>query len=70
MWPDFDSLAQSLNTPAPLDIRVNPMKADRDEVLADLQKGQAVRNDPEPTPYSPYGIRPAGQAVSAKMASV
>ena len=59
--PDFDSLAQSLNMPAPLDIRVNPMKADRDEVLADLQKGQGVRNDPKPTPYSPFGIRLQGR---------
>lgn len=59
--PDFDALAHSLNTAAPLDIRVNPMKADRDEVLADLQKGQAVRNDPTPTPYSPFGIRLQGR---------
>ena len=59
--PNFEALAQSLNTPAPLDIRVNPMKADRDAMLADLQKGQAVRHDPAPTPYSPFGIRLQGR---------
>ena len=61
LLPEFDALAQSLNTAAPLDIRVNPMKSDRDEVLAELQKGQAVRNDPTPTPYSPFGIRLQGR---------
>lgn len=30
------SLARSLNTPAPLDLRINPMKAEREDVIAHL----------------------------------
>ena len=47
-------LAKSLNRPAPLDLRVNSMKAERDPVLARLNKDGMVA---EATPYSPLGIR-------------
>ncbi|MBI5936634.1 MAG: RsmB/NOP family class I SAM-dependent RNA methyltransferase [Betaproteobacteria bacterium] len=47
-------LVQALNRPAPLDLRVNPLSADRDAILAQLKaEGFAA----EATPYSPLGIR-------------
>jgi 16S rRNA (cytosine967-C5)-methyltransferase len=55
---DFDALARSLLEPAPLDLRVNTVKARRPAVQAALaQDGiEAV-----PTPYSPWGLRVAGK---------
>jgi 16S rRNA (cytosine967-C5)-methyltransferase len=47
-------LARALNQPAPLDLRVNTMKAERDAVLAQLA---ADGTPATPTPYSPVGIR-------------
>jgi 16S rRNA (cytosine967-C5)-methyltransferase len=47
-------LAEALNQPAPLDLRVNVIKAKRDEVMAELATAPIVC---EPTPYSPMGIR-------------
>ncbi|MDO9023280.1 MAG: RsmB/NOP family class I SAM-dependent RNA methyltransferase [Zwartia sp.] len=64
--PDLESLAASLNVAAPLDIRVNPMKADREEMLADLTKGNAVRHAPVATPFSPWGIRLKGRPAMNK----
>jgi 16S rRNA (cytosine967-C5)-methyltransferase len=64
--PDLESLTTALNTAAPLDIRVNPMKADRDEMLADLIKGNGVRHAPVATPYSPWGIRLKGRPAMNK----
>nr|WP_233582668.1 RsmB/NOP family class I SAM-dependent RNA methyltransferase [Candidimonas sp. SYP-B2681] len=58
---DPDALIQALNTAAPLDLRVNPLKADRDEMLALLRTGAGLRYDPQPTPYSPWGIRMQGR---------
>jgi tRNA and rRNA cytosine-C5-methylases len=55
--PDGEKLIASLNQPAPLDIRVNPLKTTREEVLAGFAQGPAQRFDPVPTPYSPWGIR-------------
>ncbi len=59
--PDADTLVQALNAPAPLDIRVNSMKAERDVMLARLENSQAAHFDPAPTPYSPWGIRLKGR---------
>ena len=53
-WP----LVESLNAPAPLDLRVNTLKVRRDAVRAALQ---AAGIDAEPTPYSPWGLRIAGK---------
>jgi 16S rRNA (cytosine967-C5)-methyltransferase len=51
-------LAQACNTPAPLDLRVNTLLADRDEILAALhEEGLAATA----TPLSPVGIRLAGK---------
>jgi 16S rRNA (cytosine967-C5)-methyltransferase len=49
----FDE-ANALNERAPVDLRVNTLKATRDDVLRELEHaGFAV----EPTPYSPFGLR-------------
>lgn len=48
------SLGRALNTPAPLDIRVNTIKEKRSKVLQQLQQEGYVA---EATPYSPWGIR-------------
>lgn len=47
-------LAAVLNTPAPLDLRVNSIKAGRDEVIAKLAEAPIVA---EPMPYAPLGLR-------------
>jgi 16S rRNA (cytosine967-C5)-methyltransferase len=47
-------LAAVLNTPAPLDLRVNSIKANRDDVVAQLAEAPIIA---EPTPYSPLGLR-------------
>lgn len=47
-------LAQALNQPAPLDLRVNSLKAERDQVISALAEAPIVA---EPTPYSALGIR-------------
>jgi len=60
-YVDADALLAALNQPAPLDIRVNPLKAERDAVLAALRAGPGAHHDPQPTPYSPWGIRLTGR---------
>jgi 16S rRNA (cytosine967-C5)-methyltransferase len=47
-------LAAVLNTPAPLDLRVNTLKADREKVIAELATAPIAA---EPTPYAPTGLR-------------
>jgi 16S rRNA (cytosine967-C5)-methyltransferase len=47
-------LAAVLNTPAPLDLRVNTLKSDRDKVVAELAIAPIVA---EPTPYASTGLR-------------
>jgi 16S rRNA (cytosine967-C5)-methyltransferase len=47
-------LADALNRPAPLDLRVNALKAKREDVIAELATAPIVC---EPTPYAPLGIR-------------
>lgn len=59
--PDAESLALALNTEAPLDLRINPFKTDRDEILAQLKEGETARFKPVATPYSPWGIRLRGR---------
>ena len=50
----FWALADSLQQAAPLDLRVNTMKAKRQEVQQELARA-GVASDP--TPYSPWGLR-------------
>jgi 16S rRNA (cytosine967-C5)-methyltransferase len=47
-------LAQGMNQPAPLDLRVNAIKAAREEVMAELVQAPILC---EPTPFAPLGIR-------------
>jgi 16S rRNA (cytosine967-C5)-methyltransferase len=61
---EFWALAQSLNEPAPLDLRVNTLKARRDEVAKALA---AAGVDAAPTPYSPWGLRVAGKPALNKL---
>jgi 16S rRNA (cytosine967-C5)-methyltransferase len=51
-------IAHGLLNPAPLDLRVNLAKLDRDEALARLQ---ASGIEAQATPFSPAGIRVAGK---------
>jgi 16S rRNA (cytosine967-C5)-methyltransferase len=48
------AMARSLQQPAPLDLRVNILKATREEAV---QRFASERADIEVTPYSPLGIR-------------
>ena len=61
---EFDALAFSLNQPAPLDLRVNSLKAKREPVLGQLR---AAGLQAEPTPYSPLGIRLQGKPSLSKV---
>jgi 16S rRNA (cytosine967-C5)-methyltransferase len=51
---ETQQLAAVLNTPAPLDLRVNSLKADRDGVMKQLAEAPIAA---EPTPYAPLGLR-------------
>lgn len=48
------ALAHALNQPAPLDLRVNAIKANRDAVIEELATAPILC---EPTPFAPLGIR-------------
>ena len=53
-YPDFEPLLAANARPAPLDLRVNTIKADRAEVLDELARARAGARA---TPYSPDGVR-------------
>ncbi|MFN4148506.1 MAG: RsmB/NOP family class I SAM-dependent RNA methyltransferase [Rhodocyclaceae bacterium] len=60
---ELTALARTLNQPAPLDLRVNVLKARREDVLARLnQEGIAAMA----CPFAPQGIRLAGKPSLAK----
>ena len=61
---EFDALVASLNQPAPLDLRVNALKAKRDAVLTSLHKAGLTATA---TPYSPLGIRLQGKPSLSKL---
>lgn len=65
MGDDFWPLVNSLNRPAPLDLRVNVLKARRDEVVAALKAEDILA---VPTPYSPWGLRVHGKPALHKVA--
>ncbi|MBI2509274.1 MAG: RsmB/NOP family class I SAM-dependent RNA methyltransferase [Betaproteobacteria bacterium] len=52
------ALARGLNQPAPLDLRVNSLRASREEALRGLASSGI---EAEPTPYSPVGLRVRGR---------
>jgi 16S rRNA (cytosine967-C5)-methyltransferase len=51
---ETQQMTQTLNTPAPLDLRVNSIKANREQVIAELSAAPIVA---EPTPYAPLALR-------------
>ena len=59
-WP----LATALGEPAPLDLRVNTLKAKRDDVRAALA---AAGLPAEETPFSPWGLRLQGKPAVNKL---
>ena len=60
---EFQDWVDAIDRPAPLDLRVNALKADRDEVLRRLA---ASGIDAAPTPFSPLGVRVAGKPALQK----
>jgi len=60
----FWALVASLDQIAPLDLRVNILKAKRGPVRAALAE---VSIDSQPTPYSPWGLRIAGKPALNKL---
>ncbi len=61
---EFDALVRSLNDVAPLDLRVNALKAKRPAVLEALAKAGVKA---QATPHSPLGIRVEGKPSLAKL---
>jgi 16S rRNA (cytosine967-C5)-methyltransferase len=59
----LSTLMDSLNSAAPLDLRVNPLKATRDEVLVQLNREGVVASA---TPLSPLGMRLQGKPALQK----
>ena len=55
---DILALARSFQQPAPLDLRVNALKAPREAVLERLERDDIAA---EPTKYSPSGVRLRGK---------
>jgi len=62
---EFAALADALDQPAPLDLRVNSLKARREQVQAALQ---ALEVASEPTPFSPWGLRLADKPALTRLA--
>lgn len=56
-----ERLMASLNRQAALDLRVNPLKVERDAILTMLQNGPAAEYEPQAMPHSPWGIRVQGR---------
>ncbi len=61
---DFWPLVGSLNEPAALDLRVNTLKARREDAKAALA---AAGIDAQPTPFSPWGLRVQGKPALNKL---
>ncbi len=55
---EADNELGALDSEAALDLRVNTLKATRDDIVASLK---ADGRDPKPTPYSPLGVRLAAR---------
>jgi 16S rRNA (cytosine967-C5)-methyltransferase len=56
--PELLALGEALQEPAPLDLRVNTHRSDRETVLRSLR---ASGIEAHPTPHSPIGIRVSGR---------
>lgn len=55
---EFENMLRAMIDPAPLDLRVNTIKAQRAEVLESLAKDKIKVT---PTPFSPIGLRAVGK---------
>jgi len=62
--PEFDALVRALNESAPLDLRVNTLKAKRPQVIEALARHKIATT---PTTYSPMGLRVAGKPALHKL---
>jgi 16S rRNA (cytosine967-C5)-methyltransferase len=61
---DFWALVESLNQPAPLDLRVNALTDKREDLRHELELA-GIRS--QPTPYSPWGLRISGKPAINKL---
>jgi len=61
---DFWPLVESLNQPAPLDLRVNTLTDKRDDVLQELKLAGIAA---QATPHSPWGLRVEGKPALARL---
>ncbi len=61
---EFWALVDSMNRPAPLDLRVNALNAKREDVAKELRQAGIAA---EPTPYSPWGLRLADKPALTKL---
>ena len=63
---EFRALSNTLMEPAPLDLRVNTLKAKREAAIAALAESRITAL---PTPYSPWGLRVDGKPALNKAAA-
>ena len=63
---ELAQLAAALNYPAPLDLRANPIKANRDELIRSLSESGIEGGE---TPFAPFGVRVTGKPALAKLDS-
>ncbi|MEM5331532.1 RsmB/NOP family class I SAM-dependent RNA methyltransferase [Paraburkholderia sp. JHI2823] len=61
---ELAQLAAALNYPAPLDLRANPIKANRDELQRALAEAGIEAGE---TPFAPFGVRVTGKPALAKL---
>jgi 16S rRNA (cytosine967-C5)-methyltransferase len=61
---ELAQLAAALNYPAPLDLRSNPIKASRDELLRSLADAGIEAGE---TPFAPFGVRVTGKPALTKL---
>jgi 16S rRNA (cytosine967-C5)-methyltransferase len=61
---EFWQLVNSLDATAPLDLRVNALRAKREDIQAELASAGI---DAQATPYSPWGLRVRGKPALNKM---
>ncbi len=61
---EFMALAQTLNEPASLDLRVNSLSSKREDIQKELRVAGLAS---QPTPYSPWGLRLEGKPALTKL---
>ena len=63
---DFWAFVQAMDVPAPLDLRVNLLRARREQAAASLREAGVQA---EPTPHSPWGLRVEGKPALTRLAA-